>query len=208
MAVSLRIGGIILTDEIYLNKTFKRLRNTSAQEIRASRTDSSPIRMFKIGLDLSVRESLSWLFQLNKLSSTLHKNNLVRTVHGEIYTKEKLFRFGMVDSPKCPRCDLVETLQHKIYECTYVSRIWNRVFQVTHRTLADDPIKNILAIPSTDLRDLTIHAEIIQRILYLKEDQEYLLHPKAFVELGIKDLIMKEGKADLKTKIKDLLNQL
>ena len=111
----------------------------------------------------------------------------------------------MIDSPVCPRCDTNETLKHKLIECEYTKRIWEQVNELLNVTPTADPIKDILAIRSTGLTQLTIHSEIILRIVYLKDDLTYLIHPKTFVKTTIKDLIIKEGNRTIKNELRSLL---
>ena len=79
------------------------------------------------------------------------------------------------------------------------------MFEITNRNQGQDITRSVLAIPSTGLACLTIHAEITQRILYLKDDANYLVHPTTFVKAAIKDLSRKEGNRAIKREIKDLL---
>ena len=55
------------TNNMYwLNNTFKPLVKCTSKEIRLNRMDGGPIRQFKIGLDLSEGEALSWGLKLAK----------------------------------------------------------------------------------------------------------------------------------------------
>ena len=205
IAVTLGIRGEPLEDQLYIGQKFKPAQECSSKEIRNARADQNPIRLFKVGLALGRNEALTWLYQLSKLTSTSHKNTILKAAHGDIYTNERKFRFGLVESPACPRCDQVETLEHKLVECTYTRKIWTSVRSYTGKNPSDNPINDTFAVNSSDLTELTIHAEIIQRILYLKEDQNYLLHPKTFVKLAIKELTIKEGNSRIKNTLRDLL---
>ena len=165
-----------------------------------------PVTNLKLNdLALNPGESLSLFLKLSKLSGIAHKSILLRLIHGEIYTKERLYRFGMIDSPKCPRCDEIETLMHKFCDCDYVRRIWNKATEVLGTTSNNDRAKDILAISSYGTARLTLNAEIIQRIQFLRDDTDYLLHPNHFVRMAIKDLIRKEGNLRVKTELEDLL---
>ena len=204
-AVSIRIDQPKLLTQIYTNKMFKDISNCSSKEIRLSRCNNEPITLYKCELDLNGAEARSWLLRMSKLSSTLHKNTILRYLHGEIYTKERLFRFGLTESPTCPRCDSIETLNHKFIDCAYVRKIWDEANRLTNKIRTIDPIRDALAIAPTSLEDLTIHAEIFLRILSLRDDQSYLLLPKVFVKMALKDLLLKEGKEGIRSRIKDLL---
>ena len=81
----------------------------------------------KIGLNLLRDESLSWGLRISKLTSTRHKNILLRIAHGDIYTKDKLLRYGMGNDNCCGRCNQIEDLRHKFIECPYTKLIWAEV---------------------------------------------------------------------------------
>ena len=205
-AVNVRIGNRALGEQFYVKNVFKSLADCTSKELRESLKSNAPVTNLKFGnLDLEVNEALSWYLKLSKLSSTRHKNTLLRIIHGDIYTKDRLHRFGMIDNPNCPRCDEVETLTHKLIECEYVRRIWQRTLEITNRIPEPDMTRLILAIPTIGTTLLTLHAEILQRILYLREDTNYLVHPRVVVNSAIKDLIRKETKTEIKNVLKDLL---
>ena len=77
--------------------------------------------------------------------------------------------------------------------------------EVLGTTSNNDRAKDILAISSYGTARLTLNAEIIQRIQFLRDDTDYLLHPNHFVRMAIKDLIRKEGNLRVKTELEDLL---
>ena len=54
---------------------------------------------------------------------------------------------------------------------------------------------------------LTIHSEIINRILYLRDSAEYLLRPKAFVRQTLEYLTRKEKSWEIKRDLEDLLTR-
>ena len=195
-------------------KDFIDMRKLSSKAIRLAIAPKEPICLFKLGSVITPDTSLNWGYALNKVNSVKLKSTILRAAHGEIYTKEKLHRFGLIDSRTCPRCDEVETLQHKLIECNYVSRIWNLVLRLTSdlRTinLPDEDKRELIigAVKGTTPELITIHAEVINRILYLKDSQNYLLRPKIFVRLVLEHIAKREKNDAVKDKIMDLLNRL
>ena len=110
-------------------------------------------------------------------------------MHGELYSKEKLHRYRLVDSAICPRCDEIETLTHKYFDCPYVKEIWRHTLLRTNelRTTIDPNetlIDRVLCCtnePNTIA--ITIHAEILLRIRRLNDgDANLLLLPKLFIK--------------------------
>ena len=197
----------------YSGKCFKPLIKFTSKEIRTTRSLNKPLQIFKIGMDLSVSETLSWGLQVSKLTSTRHKNTLLRVAHGDIYTRERLFRFGMTPDPSCPRCGMLETLQHRYIECDYVKRIWRLAKVASQAVTSGNPANELDtqaalgAYLDSNLAILTFNAELLDRINILKEDN-YLLLPKVIVKNALNSLIKREKKQQLKTSLKSILEKL
>jgi hypothetical protein len=45
------------------------------------------------------------------------RNMYFRLVHNDFYTYEKMFKYKMTETPNCPRCNLIETSKHMLWEC-------------------------------------------------------------------------------------------
>ena len=126
-----------------------------------------------------------------------------------VYTKEKLFRFGLNQDPLCPRCQQVETLRHKFIECDYVRRIWDVAHRASNRVTtndiaAEDPTKAALgAFLESNVPILTLYAEILLRINHLREDN-YLRHPRFIVRSALELTIKRERKEDHKAALKSI----
>ena len=196
---------------ILYNNSFKELSKCSSREIRLSLSDSNPICDYKLGAVLTPAEAINWGCKLSKLTSTKHKNIILKVAHGEVFTKLKLHRFNLIDSNSCPRCDQPEDLRHKFLNCEYIARIWKCANQYTNQ-LTTSNINQIdqakVAIGSfldSNQTILTINAEILLRISYLKDDQEYLVHPKTFIKCCLKSIARNERNKSVKEAIEALL---
>ena len=154
-------------------------------------------------------ESLTWCLKVSKVTSTKHKNILLRVAHGDIYTKEKLNRFGMVDDPSCPRCGEIETLRHKFLECDYVKRIWKVALEHCRAVTTIDPttVDQTEAVLGSYLEAstsiITLNAEILQRINSMR-DEDYLIHPKFFVKSALGLVIRREKNGQCKEQLKSI----
>ena len=99
-----------------------------------------------------------------KLTNVRSKTTLLRAIHGDIYCGTHMKKFGMTDSDLCSRCGFPETIAHQIMECSYVTKIWEIVSNLT-----GIKIKNLNQIlghdPTHDKITLTLHAEIIRQLL-------------------------------------------
>ena len=198
-------------ESLIIQGKFKHLKLCSSKLIRETLSKQELITEYKVGLTLTRGEALNWANRISKLSSVRHRSTMLRIAHGDIYTNEKLFRFGLTDSDKCDRCDETDTLRHKFVDCAYVKEIWKHLYRLTNTILTNnpnrlDPVGASLGTSIDTSPTVTaINAEILQRILSLKKDQNYLIHPKRFVENSLKLLIRREKATVIKNEITSLL---
>ena len=108
---------------------------------------------------------------------------------------------------------LLRKLNSKFIECDYVSRIWqaaqpfkNKLLPTANRQQLDSYETTLGCHMTSNTAILTLNAEILLRIMYLKENQNYMMHPKALVMLCLKS-IARNDKAKAGTSIKALLEQ-
>ena len=139
---------------------------------------------------------------------------MLRAVHGDIYTQAKLLRFNLSNTDRCPRCDGVEDLAHKLLTCPYINKIWNCAIPFIRKLNSQpdiiDPDRVQLIIGATkdsSLASLTLAAEIIQTILSLNPEQNFTLHPKFLVKRALKNLSIKESRAEIKRSFIELINE-
>ena len=99
----------------------------------------------------------------------------------------------------CPRCNQIENFEHKILGCHYVKKIWEETFKVSTRlNIGGTPqsgvnIDRVLCEGvQNSIQSLTLHAEILGRILSLRDEASFLIRPKNFVEMAVKYLIKRE----------------
>ena len=174
------------------------LPSLSSKAIRLGRIEMDPICVFRSGLILDPTESLSWAKKIGRLTSIKHRTILLRIAHKELYTKEKLYRFNLINSPQCPRCDEIEDFNHRVMDCEYVKKIWDETLKISAKLNQGgrpglDRLSQILGggIENT-VATMTLHAEILSRILQLKDDSRYLIRPKVMVEMALRFLIKRE----------------
>ena len=206
------VVGLDITTAIVYGSNFHQLTTLSSKAIRTSRSNVEPISVFKIGAILTPAQSINWANSLRKVTCVRHQDILLRLAHGELYSKERLHRYRLIDSAQCPRCDQIETLSHKYFECPYITEIWRRTLLITNKLRTSVNVNETLiekALCCTNEPNtlaLTIHAEIITRIRRLKDDEaNLLLWPKLFVRNAITLVKKRELNVNLKVAIDELL---
>jgi exonuclease III len=86
-------------------------------------------------IDIKQKHRLNDLpIQPDQLFKTLYKNVKdpklkalrYRLLHGDVFCKERMFRFKMSETPECERCGEAETIKHQFYECDSAYNSWRR----------------------------------------------------------------------------------
>ena len=86
------------------------------------------ICLYKSGLTLQPGEVMNWTRKCKQLKSTRHRNSVLRIAHGDVYTNDRLFRFGLAESAKCIHCDSeTENLEHRLMTCPLASSAWQQL---------------------------------------------------------------------------------
>ena len=204
-ALALRVPELNAADKrLYRHhKKWVDLSKLSSKDLRQTRADELPICIYKCGLILNPAECSSWLRNLNSLKSIAHKNAILRFVHGDIYSNERLHRFGMRDNPNCESCGEVETIEHKIYKCRHVEGLWQSVATLTGDTAnLTEPDYIVGAYNSCTVATLTIHAELVAKLI--RKARNLNTRPELQVNVMIKYLAKKE-KGSIKTDLETLL---
>ena len=66
------------------------------------------------------------LFPVISLRGSL--GSILQILNRIVFTNEKLFRFGMADSPTCAFCQTeAESLEHILFSCKVSSKFWKHV---------------------------------------------------------------------------------
>ena len=206
------IQGSLMATEIFptKNKQLVRMSTLTSKYLRLNLTneDDSIICLYKLGLALTPGEVLSWTGRLRKLTSTRHRNILLRLAHGDIFSNARLARFGLRQESGCANCpEQYESILHKVKDCCKAKEAWRELEKVKAELnldcLSDLTIENLVgAKDSLNKIELALNAELIHRLT--SRNQSY--NPKLLVKAVIK-LIGYSERLDtaLKDKFKNLL---
>ena len=110
----------------------------------------------------------------------------MRIAHNDVYTNERLFRFGLIEDPKCCNCDeVIENLRHRLTECRLAAESWRLLERVIDKLgmqpLVETNLESILGAGGelhTKL-SVTLRAELVTRLM-TKGSQTY--HPNVLVK--------------------------
>ena len=58
-----------------------------------------------------------------------------RLLHGDIYTRERMFKFKMVNDKNCSFCHRLEDTRHLLWECHRVKWIWEKLNSTQEHTI-------------------------------------------------------------------------
>ena len=162
------------SNEVYpgRNGTAVCISTLSSRDLRHIRYDHAEnlICVYKIGMILNPGEVSSWTTRLKKLTSTRHKNILLRTAHGDIFSNSRLFKFRLRDNPSCRNCpEGLETVGHRIIECPQADLAWNKLEEAKRylglNTLMDRSIESLLGAKGRPNKiELALNAELLLKL--------------------------------------------
>ena len=140
---------------------------------------------------------------ISKMTNTKLQSIALRSLHGDIYSRSRMKKFGMVDADDCERCGKTETTEHLLLECDYVRKIWNLTAKLTSITTLD--LNTVLGYHDFhDKTTFTIHCEIIRRLLAIERPTQdrlklvkSVLDRLSIVEKGISKTVIKNMHTEL-----------
>ena len=154
------------------NQTVTNVSRLSSKQIRLGKVEDSELMIcvYKLGLILNPGELLAWTQRIKRLTSTRHRNILLRLAHGDIFSNSRLFKFGLKDSPRCENCpEAIESIQHRIIECPKALRSWQLLEESKRKlnlnNLSDLSIENLIgAKDRLNKIELALQAELILKL--------------------------------------------
>jgi hypothetical protein len=142
------------------------------------------------------------LRKIAMLKNTRQKNIYLRVYNNDIFSKEKLHKFGIVDSPNCSRCGEIETKVHLIFECPQVRQIWNKISNIVRDQQVAE-LKDVFGIGD----NITILKIKIEMIGLLINKNRPTLHTISTVESIVNKLMQIESQNKTLTSICKRLKQ-
>ena len=76
----------------------------------------------KLGIDEFNKESI--IKFRNKCKNVKLRHVFYRLISGDIFSKERMCRFGMINNNICERCQQTESTRHLLWECEESRNIW------------------------------------------------------------------------------------
>ena len=194
----------------YMDKLVS-ISSLSTKQFRELTEDMTPVTSYKIGLHLEVDESLTWLYRIKKLSSVKHQNTILKIAHGDLYTNDRLLRFGLRDNSNCDRCGNEDSRVHRIAECPKAIELWNKLRRLNNLAPlnSDDPdlLKEVLGINEPINNELAINAELLQVLSNTLDQRINTVPADIIIKFILRKLVTLE-KGQSKENIKDLLDKI
>ncbi len=104
------------------------------------------------------------------------RNIFFRLIHNDFFTHERMLRYKMTFSDKCPRCEEVESTKHLLWECAHVRQIWSLFNNLlTSIGCVNDTVNsydNIYA-PATKSGINLIKIRIIQELIQIERPRNW-----------------------------------
>ena len=208
----LRAQGTAPINELYFNRdrAVVSICTLSSKDLRMNQinVEDRMICTYKSGLILDPGELTSWTLRTRKLTSTRHKNVILRVAHGDVFSNGRLHRFSLKDNPGCSNCaEPNESPLHRIVNCPNAVRTWELLNEIKGRVglnqLSDSTIENILGAKDRLSKiELALQAEVLLRII--SSSERYI--PDVIVKASVRLIYHSEKlNPELKEKLKDII---
>ena len=212
-ALGQNIRGNMAENEIFpIEGRFVPISTLSSKVLRLNqvKVEEQMICIYKLGPIMTPGEVLAWTNSLKKLTSTRHKNILLRVVHGDIFSNARLARFGLRQEATCSNCaEPNESIVHKIKECVNANEAWLELEKAKREmglsNLTDLSLENMIgAKDMVNKIELALQAELIHRLT--SKNDKYC--PRVLVKTVVKFIGYSERlKPELKGKFDDWLKE-
>jgi hypothetical protein len=101
--------------------TAKQIRKQLLEPLNVNHQDK-----YKVKFGTIVPESVNPFIRNREVNrSTEMRMFKYRLLHCDIYCKERMFKFKMVDNENCDHCGLKETIKHLFWECSRAKKVWD-----------------------------------------------------------------------------------
>jgi hypothetical protein len=147
---------------------------------------------------LSNEDAGRFFQNISRLRNVANKTKMLRLLHNDVYTAERLTRFGMSDSDRCRRCFAKETLNHLLLECPYSMEVFEQLVQRPF------DIESAVGV-SLSLNALEIRSEILASLVFRMQIMPPIVLVKTSLEKYASGLVNKPSVRQLAER---LLSQL
>lgn len=114
---------------------YRNVQDTTSKTFRVSIHSRDIIREYKSGIKTEGGEIEKIIGVITRdLRSIRHKTWALRILHGDVYSMDRMHKFGMVENGACNRCGNTETINHLLLECEYVKKCWAELSLLTGET--------------------------------------------------------------------------
>lgn len=147
----------------------------TTKDIRTTINPGSPVLNSKLLGNIDPEVASSYFKKITKIKSSRLKGNLLRAMHGDIFSNDRCKRFGLTKTDLCDRCGKQDSAKHYIALCEKINPIWETLFKAYeklalspgHHNTADDKLHFAVGLTIKDnISILTLHAEIIRRLMF------------------------------------------
>ena len=109
------------------NRNWLKLNKVTTKELQTILKSSlgkvsSQDHKTKLGIDEFDKENI--LKFRKKCKNTKLRHVHYRLISGDIFSKERMCRFGMINNNTCERCQQIESTKHLLWECVESRNIW------------------------------------------------------------------------------------
>jgi hypothetical protein len=171
----------ILTHLLTKDGTWKKIESLTTREIQIILKNSLgkiSKQDFESRLGIQDYENSNIIYFRRSCKNVKLRHIFFRLMNKDFYSKDRMFRFKMIDNEICDRCGQTETFRHLLWECKESKKIWQSynafLEQLKLKIFQIKDFKSLFEIKSIPVLD-TIKVSIIKELIQIERPTNWTI---------------------------------
>jgi hypothetical protein len=166
---------------VLLNGTYKNIHMVTSKEFRELIRGQIGLTQPKLPIDLNVEDDYdryaikNYFSKIKRMANTRHKNTLLRIWNGDCLSYSRLIHLRVVDTNRCPNCNMVDTPLHLLVECNVAVQTWTRLMEKIPKNSHIPIFEYAIGLYDSTV-EMSIKAEILKMLMHNRSMDAEALH--------------------------------
>ena len=157
---------------------------------------SSQDHKTKLGIDVFDKENI--IKFRNKCKNIKLRHVYYRLISGDIFSKERMCRFGMINNNTCERCQQIESTKHLLWTCVESRNIW----ELFNTWMADNNFVSTIINDYKDIYNMDNCAHVCKVKMKIIQEMIQIERPSGWNIERIKSISSDINRIEIYNKVK------
>jgi hypothetical protein len=166
------------------NGRYKQIHLIKSKEFRELLQGEHKFTSPKLNLNLDMTDPndkyviKSYFGTIKGLTSTRHKNTLLRIWNGDCLSNTRLIHMNRSNTNQCPNCAMLDSPLHVLVECNKAQQVWYKLMSGIPKNPTIDLLDYALGISDGKI-EMSIKAEVLKMLMHMRDLTPDLIIRKA-----------------------------